>query len=89
MLLAITNEFDDCMDSMSDNLNLDKYDIRNRTNQEITIGNEELQFDKTFKIFKGGRQINHKPYKEMLEYIKEYVLRKKIELEDIIEKIKI
>ena len=50
LLLAITNEFDDCMDSMSDNLNLDKYDIRNRTNQEITIGNETGN-NKTFKIF--------------------------------------
>ena len=88
LLLAITNEFDDCMDSMSDNLNLDKYDIRNRTNQEITIGNETGN-NKTFKIFKNLGQINPKPYKEMVEYIKEYVLRKKIEVEDIIEKIKI
>ena len=88
LLLAITNEFDDCMDSMSDNLNLDKYDIRNRTNQEITIGNETGN-NKTFKIFTGTERINPKPYKEMVEYIKEYVLRKKIEVEDIIEKIKI
>ena len=87
-LNRITNEFDDCMDIMSDNLNLDKYDIRNRTNQEITIGNETGN-NKTFKIFKNLGQINPKPYKEMVEYIKEYVLRKKIEVEDIIEKIKI
>jgi len=84
----IIYKFDDCMDNMTDNLNLDKYDITNRTNQEITIGNETGN-NKTFKIFKGGRRINPKPYKEMLEYIKEYVLRKKTEVEDIIEKIEI
>ena len=46
----------------------------------------------TFKIFKkpvGDRTpaINPKPYYQMKEFIKEYVLRKKTELENIIEEI--
>ena len=88
----IIGKFDNCMcnlnadNDMIINLNsLDKQEIRLRTTQNIKIGNEKTVT--IFKIFKSNGSINPKPYKEMLEYIKEYVLRKKLELENIIEEL--
>ena len=85
-------KFENCMCNLdSDNdmvinlSSLDKQQINYRTTQDIKIGNEKSV--KIFKIFKSNGSINPKPYKEMLEYIKEYVLRKKLELENIIEEI--
>jgi len=88
-------EFDICMcnlNSDTDNdmimnlSSLDKQEIHRRTNENITIGNE-IGDKKTFKIFKSNGAINPKPYYQMKEYIKEYVLRKKTELENIIEQL--
>tara|TARA_R100001086_G_C11783027_1_gene244188 strand:- start:550 stop:942 length:393 start_codon:yes stop_codon:yes gene_type:complete len=93
----IINEFDETMckynsdDDMVNNLSkLDVMKVHHRDNLEYTLSNEIEE--KTFKIFKkpvGDRTpaINPKPYYQMKEFIKEYVLRKKTELENIIEKI--
>lgn len=93
----IINEFSDTMgkydsnDDMVNNLSkLDVMKVDYRDNLEYTLSNEIEE--KTFKIFKkpvGDRTpaINPKPYYQMKEFIKEYVLRKKTELENIIEKI--
>jgi hypothetical protein len=69
---------------------LDKNKVNYRENLEYTLNNEIEE--KKFKIFKkpvGDRipAINPKPYYHMKEYIKEYVLRKKTELENVIEQI--
>lgn len=94
---GIINKFSDTMgkydsnDDMVNNLSkLDVMKVDYRDNLEYTLSNE-LE-EKTFKIFKkpvGDRlpAINPKPYYQMKEFIKEYVLRKKTELENIIEEI--
>ena len=94
---GIIDKFSETMckyDSDNDmNNNLSKLDVMKvdyRDNLEYTLSNEIEE--KTFKIFKkpvGDRTpaINPKPYYQMKEFIKEYVLRKKTELEIIIEEI--
>ena len=47
-------------------------------NQEITINNELER--KTFKIFKSNGSINPKPYNSFLQFVGEYVHRKKCEI---------
>ncbi len=72
-------------DNMVNNLSIIcDNDIHNRYVKEYTLRNEIEP--KTFKkIFKCNRKINPKPYYEMKEYIKEYVLRKKKEMDNLLE----
>jgi hypothetical protein len=49
-----------------------------RCNKEITINNE-LE-TKTFKIFKSNGSINSKQYNSFLQFVGEYVYRKKCEI---------
>lgn len=87
ILIGINEDTD--FDNMCANLSiLSDKNIHSRNNLEYTLNNGIES--KTFKIFKnpvGDRKpaINPKPYYEMKQYIKEYVLRKKKEIVDLME----
>lgn len=89
ILMGVNENEDPDFDNMCCNLSiLSDNKIHNRPNLEYTLNNGIEP--KTFKIFKkpvGDRNpaINPKPYYEMKQYIKEYVLRKKKEIVDLME----